>query len=139
MRGFPEDGVLPADKRTEYQEQRNACRALATQAGCTAAAQLLESGSDLRSEGGNRFLLGKLELRLPLFSALDLGVFGEAGNLWFKSPENWSEFQLRYVAGAGLRLRTPVGPVAFDVGLNLSPDREVNEQPANMHFSIGLF
>ena len=31
------------------------------------------------------------------------------------------------------------GPVAFDVGVNLSPDREVNEQPANMHFSIGLF
>jgi outer membrane protein assembly factor BamA len=139
MRGFREDGVLPADLRTTYHEQRNACRALATQAGCTAAAQLLESGSDLRSEGGNRFVLGKLELRLPLFSALDLGIFAEAGNLWLESPQKWKDFELRYVAGAGLRLRTPVGPVAFDLGLNLSPDREVNEQPASMHFSIGLF
>lgn len=139
MRGFREDGVLPADLRSEYRAQRNACRALANPAGCTAAARLLESGNDLRSEGGNQFVLGKLELRVPLVSELELGLFAEAGNLWLNAPSDWSELQLRYVTGAGLRLRTPVGPVAFDVGLNLDPDRDVNEQAANVHFSIGLF
>ena len=139
MRGFREDGVLPADLREEYRMQRGACRALVSQAGCTAAAQLLERGQDLRSEGGNQFVLGKLELRLPLVSSLDLGIFGEAGNLWLNGPTSLELTHLRWVAGAGLRLRTPVGPVAFDMGFNLFPDREVNEQTANFHFSIGLF
>jgi outer membrane protein assembly factor BamA len=140
MRGFREDGVLPADRREVLRQEREACRALVTSAGCSPAAALLENGRDLRSEGGNRFALAKLELRLPsfLFRSVDLGLFGEAGNLWLV-PGEWDPFDLRYVAGTGLRVATPVGPVAFDVGFNLAPDETVNEQAVNVHFSVGLF
>ena len=60
--------------------------------------------SELVSEGGELFTLGKAELRLPFFSAFDLGIFFEAGNLWL-NPANHELFDLRYVAGTGLRSR----------------------------------
>jgi outer membrane translocation and assembly module TamA len=44
---------------------------------------------------------------------------------------------LRYTAGAGVRVSTPVGPLALDYGINL--DRRPNEDFGAVHFSIGLF
>ncbi|MCI0569348.1 MAG: BamA/TamA family outer membrane protein [Myxococcaceae bacterium] len=138
LRGFREDGLMSVERRRELRTEREDCRRLVAQAGCTAAAQLLEQGVDLRSEGGDAFALGKLELRLPLVAAVDLGLFAEAGNLWQRAEALALE-DLRYVAGAGIRYVTPVGPLALDVGINLDPDSFVNEPAASVHFSIGLF
>lgn len=138
MRGFREDGLLPADRRTDLAQEVGACRALINPAGCTPAAKALLSGQQLPSEGGEVFALGKAELRFPAYGAFDLGVFFEAGNLWL-SPQNFNPLELRYVAGAGLRLGTPIGPLAFDFGVNLFPDQTVNEPAFQLHFNIGLF
>jgi outer membrane protein assembly factor BamA len=45
--------------------------------------------------------------------------------------------KLRYTAGAGLRLATPIGPVALDYGVKLV--RREWEDVGALHFSIGLF
>lgn len=140
LRGFREDGVLPADRRKELHNERTACAALANPAGCTDASVVLLSGQELPSEGGELFTLYKAELRFPLpaFPSLDTAVFFEAGNLWLQQSL-YTPLELRYVAGTGIRYVTPIGPLAFDVGFNLFPDGAVNEPTVNVHFSIGLF
>jgi outer membrane protein insertion porin family len=46
---------------------------------------------------------------------------------------------LRPTAGVGLRLNTPVGPIALDWGFNLDPRGALEERGNALHFSIGLF
>ncbi|HZH03766.1 MAG TPA: BamA/TamA family outer membrane protein, partial [Myxococcaceae bacterium] len=138
MRGFREDGVIPQDRRTAFRQEREACRALASGAGCSPAASILQSGRELPSPGGEMFTLGKAEARFPAFNAFDLGVFFEAGNLWL-SRLDVNLLDVRTAAGVGLRYLTPVGPLVFDLGFNLDPDPALNEQTAYVHFSIGLF
>ncbi|MBM4379315.1 MAG: BamA/TamA family outer membrane protein, partial [Deltaproteobacteria bacterium] len=86
LRGFREDGVLPADRRAALHEDRASCSATANPAGCTPAATVLASGREVPSEGGEVFTLGKVELRFPFPSvpSLDTAVFLEAGNLWLQ-------------------------------------------------------
>ncbi len=138
MRGFREDGMIPEDRRAALREDIGACVGILLPEGCSAEAEHLLAGNELPSEGGELYTLGKAELRFPLFGALDAGIFVEAGNLWLR-PEFFDPLRLRYVGGAGVRYGTPIGPVALDLGVNLLPDPYVNEQRANLHFSIGLF
>lgn len=68
----------------------------------------------------NSLLLGNAELRYRMVTvmglSLDLGAFGDAGNVWPGTPSlGWNEFLSDY--GLGLRLITPVGPVRVDYGL----------------------
>lgn len=138
LRGFGEDAVLPADRRADLASEVASCRALAYPSGCTPSAQTVLGGGQIPSEGGELFTLGKAELRFPLYGSLDLGTFFEAGNLWL-SAGRYDPLALRYVAGAGIRYITPVGPLALDVGFNLKPDDLVNEPTVALHFSVGLF
>ena len=136
MRGFREDGLLAEDQRADIAQQVTDCRALANPVGCTEVAKSIAAGREIGSQGGELFLLGKAELRFPAATSIDLGVFFEAGNLWLGPPR---AFALRTVAGAGVRYMTPIGPLAFDLGVNLAPDRWVNEPAINLHFNIGYF
>jgi outer membrane protein insertion porin family len=138
MRGFSEESIIAEDRRADLREDVLACRTLAHTHGCTPDAKVLREGRQLPSEGGELYTLFKSELRFPAYGAFDLGVFFEAGNLWLDADVA-ELLDLRYVAGAGLRYGTPIGPLALDVGFNLFPDRDLNEPTANLHFSIGLF
>jgi outer membrane protein insertion porin family len=138
LRGFRDDGLIPQDVRGEYAVERAQCEALVWTGGCTSRALALKSGSTLPSEGGTLFELVKAELRFPVVGDFDLGVFVEAGNLWF-STRHWDPFDLRPVAGLGIRYVTPVGPLALDVGFNLDPDDRLNEPIFAVQFSVGLF
>ncbi|MBX5482726.1 MAG: BamA/TamA family outer membrane protein [Myxococcaceae bacterium] len=141
MRGFREDGLLAEDRRKAIRADLRDCRILAQPRGCTPEADLINAGQEVPSEGGEIFMLVKSELRFPIYGAFDLGLFFEAGNLWLDqsqfTADSW--YQLRYVAGTGIRYGTPIGPIALDLGINLVPDLQVNEPRANAHFSIGLF
>lgn len=138
MRGFREDGLIPAERRSDLRREVASCTALANQAGCTPAAAVLLQGLEVPSEGGEVFALSKAELRFPaLWPDVELGVFVETGNLWL-SPRGVNLKELRYVAGAGLRY-SALGPAALDFGINLFPDHTVNEPTFNLHFNIGLF
>lgn len=138
LRGFSEESLIAEDRRAAVREDLLACRTLAHSLGCAPDAVELGKGRQLPSEGGEVYTLLKSELRFPAYGAFNLGVFFEAGNLWMDS-DLFDLFKLRYVAGAGLRYGTPIGPLALDLGFNLFPDDALNEPTANLHFSIGLF
>ncbi len=138
LRGHREDGVLAEDRRTELRRELADCRSLIHPAGCSADRLAVLGGRPPTSEGGELFTLAKAELRIPTRASLELGLFLEAGNLWLDRTR-YELKSLRYSAGAGLRYQTPVGPLAFDVGVNLDPDETLNEPMAQIHFAIGTF
>jgi len=138
LRGFREDGILGEDRRTLLRRQLADCRSLVHPAGCSPELLTILAGQPPTSEGGQVFTLAKGELRIPVGSSFDVGLFLEAGNLW----EDLEQFQfgvLRYSTGVGARYQTPVGPLSFDVGFNLDPDETLNEPLVQFHFSIGTF
>jgi outer membrane protein assembly factor BamA len=91
---------------------------------------------DVAIRGGDIFLNPRIELRIPINETFQTGIFLDTGNLW-RDPEEIDLFALRYAAGAGLRITTPIGPLALDYGINLIP-RDWEDFGA-FHFSIGLF
>ncbi len=138
LRGFREDGILAEDRRTELRQNLEDCRALIHPSGCTEDLLAVLGGRSPTSEGGELFTLAKAEVRFPVRASLDLGVFLEAGNLWLDRTK-FVPTALRYATGVGLRYVTPVGPLAFDLGVNLDPDDVLNEPATQLHFSIGTF
>lgn len=92
---------------------------------------------DVSIRGGNLSLNTRLELRfpLPVSSFLSGGLFLDAGNVW-KDPRSIA-FKARLGVGLGLRIATPIGPIAFDYGFNVV--RYAWEDLGAFHFSIGLF
>ena len=68
--------------------------------------------------------------------ALETALFIDAGNVWV-DPLRLNPFSLRYAGGSGIRVATPVGPIALDYGVNLN--RRAWEDFGAFHFSIGLF
>ncbi len=138
LRGFREDGILAEDRRTALRTQLENCRAVIHPTGCTEDLLAVLGGRSPTSEGGELFTLAKAEVRFPVRASLDLGIFLEAGNLWLDRTQ-FVPTALRWATGVGLRYVTPVGPLAFDLGVNLDPDDALNEPATQLHFSIGTF
>jgi outer membrane protein assembly complex protein YaeT len=138
-RGFQLDTMLPQDVRSALNAiDVPICRQTATAASCSTAARLLRGGNQLPSPGGQVYDDFRAELRFPIYgNSLNGAVFIDAGNLW-SIPAFFNLFQLRPAAGFGLRLNSPVGPVAFDVGFNLAPDYLVNESVVQFFLTIGV-
>jgi outer membrane protein insertion porin family len=81
---------------------------------------------------------------------LGAAVFLDAGNVWESyqqlRPLRWthglrsatySELDVNYSAGAGIRLRTPVGPLRLDYGVNLNRALAPGASRGEWHFSLG--
>ncbi|RYZ63434.1 MAG: hypothetical protein EOP09_17675 [Proteobacteria bacterium] len=86
--------------------------------------------------GGDFFVNPRLELRIPVSGPFETALFVDAGNVWV-DPTLADPWNLRYTGGTGLRVSTPIGPVAVDYGINLR--RRSWEDFGAFHFSIGLF
>ena len=114
LRGFPLWSVIPEDV---YQRQIGE--------------------TNIPISGGDLLLNPRMELRIPVVGIWQTAVFLDTGNVWAVSSEVVDRFRLRYSAGLGLRVSTPVGPLALDYGINLDP--RPNEDFGAVHFSIGLF
>lgn len=113
LRGFPLWSVVPEDI---YRRQLD---------------------TNIPISGGDLLLNPRVELRVPVVGIWQTAVFVDSGNLWAVSSEVFDTFRLRYAAGLGVRISTPVGPLALDYGVNL--DRRPGEDFGAVHFSIGLF
>jgi outer membrane protein insertion porin family len=99
--------------------------------------------------GGQLLTIGNVEYRVPLKSFRDQMVlsgaaFYDTGNV-FERPQDFELNEFTHSAGLGLRLRTPLGPVRFDVGFNLNPKlRESIDEPGllelekRVHYFITL-
>jgi outer membrane protein insertion porin family len=131
LRGYLQDSMVPED----------------------IAEQLLDPNSELTLNevvirGGDVFINPRLELRIPISGDVQTALFLDGGNLW-RDPTRVDPLALRYAAGTGLRIGTPIGPLVFDYGFNvdrvldeLYPEREAQrfwEDIGAFHFSIGLF
>lgn len=90
---------------------------------------------DVALRGGDASINPRVELRVPITDLLNLGAFLDMGNLWV-DPTQISAV-LRYALGAGVRIGTPIGPLALDYGINML--RRSWEDFGAFHFSIGLF
>jgi outer membrane protein assembly factor BamA len=117
IRSFLSDSVVPQDVAERVQ-----------------AKEL--SIDDVAIRGGNLSVNPRAELRIPLTETFGLGVFLDTANVWV-DPAEFNPLSLRFGAGGGLRVTTPIGPLALDYGFNL--DRRDWEDPGALHFSIGLF
>jgi outer membrane protein insertion porin family len=122
LRGFAENAVNPTFAQT----------ALSTLNGVRADA------FQLFSQGGNLFLLAKAEIRFPLYGALGGAVFFDTGGLWLRMGD-FDINDLRYTTGFGIRYNTPVGPLAVDIGFNLTRKGVFGENPFALHFALGVF
>jgi outer membrane protein assembly complex protein YaeT len=89
--------------------------------------------------GGNSVVVLSGELRVTMFGPLQVVGFVDAGNV-FPGAADLDLTDLRPAAGGGLRYRSPVGPVRFDLGFNLDPRELVpgtRERRTVFHISLG--
>jgi outer membrane protein insertion porin family len=91
---------------------------------------------DVAIRGGDLSFNPRAELRLPVNDVASFGLFVDAANLWV-DPASFEPYRLRYAGGAGVRVATPVGPLALDYGINLN--RRPWEDFGALHFSVGLY
>ncbi|RPH98090.1 MAG: hypothetical protein EHM72_13075, partial [Calditrichaeota bacterium] len=82
--------------------------------------------------GGSSYLEGSLENRFPLWRIVQGAVFVDAGNVWINKGAMDID-ELRYAIGIGLRIKTPIGPIRFDIA---KPIRD-KQNDYRWHLSIG--
>jgi len=93
------------------------------------------TGDDPNQLGGSSFFLFNLEERFPLYHQLKGVVFADVGNV-FPTEDPFDHLgDLRYSAGLGLRITTPVGPLRLDYGRKI--DRQAGESSGELHFTLG--
>lgn len=77
--------------------------------------------------GGNALVLGSLEMRFPLFRFLHVAGFFDSGNV-FRTLHEVQASGFSHTAGAGLRIRTPFGPLRADYGYNLNLPADLQQR-----------
>ncbi len=89
---------------------------------------------------GNFYLMANvMDFRFPLFWWINGALFLDAGYVW-ADMEDISSFSgflkdMRFSAGPGIRVNTPLMVVRFDVGFKL--DRKPGEDLYQLHFDLG--
>ncbi|MQA28817.1 MAG: BamA/TamA family outer membrane protein [Luteitalea sp.] len=89
--------------------------------------------------GGNALVILNAELRAPVRGGLGVVGFFDAGNV-FSRTSNIDLGQLRSAVGFGIRYRSPVGPIRFDLGFKLRRKEiaaGVREGLTAVHISLG--
>lgn len=84
--------------------------------------------ADGNAVGGKHLVIGSLEYEYSLAPQWAAAAFYDAGN----AMDNLSD-PLSKGVGAGVRWRSPVGPIRFDVARALTPD----DRPWRVHINIG--
>jgi outer membrane protein insertion porin family/translocation and assembly module TamA len=98
--------------------------------------------SDGFTTGGLSMLEISSEARFPVSGNLGGVLFVDTGNAW-EDPWGVDLKDLLVDVGAGVRYITPIGPLRFDFGYQLTPidglliDGEEQRFPWRIHFSIG--
>jgi len=81
--------------------------------------------------GGQFKLIWNLEIRQAVWRWVGVGAFLDVGNVWSRIRDYRFD-GIRYAAGPGIRLNTPIGIVRFDAGFNPDP----GEWEKNIHYYI---
>ena len=94
-----------------------------------------DQGKNPIALGGKLMVLGNLELRIPLFWLFWGEVFMDAGNVWLRN-QDFKFIDIKPSVGSGLAILTPVGPLRFDYGVKLRPQKY--ESRGEFHISISF-
>ena len=92
--------------------------------------------------GGRTMLEVSTEARFGIRNKLGAVLFVDGGNAW-EGPFEARFSELRWAAGPGIRYDTPIGPVRFDLGIQLNPidglvlEGNPEKRKWRVHFSIG--
>ena len=96
--------------------------------------------------GGTVFINPRIELRVPAWKWGGFVIFLDAANSWRDKKNflrdangNFKPWRLRYSVGPGLSIDTPIGPIALDIGFNLTRHDLFNEPQWAFNFAIGRF
>ncbi len=84
--------------------------------------------------GGAGLALVNLEWRFPVAGVVGGAVFVDGGNVWSR----WRDMEgrdLRWGAGLGMRVATPIGPIRLEYGWKL--DRREGESAGELFFAFG--
>jgi outer membrane protein assembly factor BamA len=143
IRGFTQDSLIPEDIAQQLLDARDL-------AASNPGDNELLTVDRILIRGGDVFVNPRAELRIPISGSVQTALFLDTGNLWssIRAFQDLS-FRLRYSAGSGIRIATPVGPLVSDYGFNLERlldqlDKSRKRQRfwesiGAFHFSIGLF
>jgi outer membrane protein insertion porin family len=125
MRGWLQDTFIPQDYADGIASNPSLCSSSSTK--CL-----------IPVRGGNLMINPRVELRFPVYGAIDGALFADFGNLWVDPTYVYDHsITMRADVGPGIRLQTPVGPLVFDYGINVT--RRSYEDFGAFHFAIGLF
>ncbi len=91
--------------------------------------------ADGNPTGGEVRVLGNVELRLPLLGILGGNLFLDVGQVWEKQ-DLFALGELKVGLGGGVAIITPIGPIRFDLGWNLT-DPAPGLPRSVFHVSIG--
>ncbi|HVC18602.1 MAG TPA: POTRA domain-containing protein [Vicinamibacterales bacterium] len=70
-------------------------------------------------QGGDALIILNAELRIPVWRAIGVVGFVDAGNVWAHVGD-LNPAQIRAAVGFGLRYESPIGPIRIDLGFKLS-------------------
>lgn len=89
--------------------------------------------------GGEGLLVGNVEYTIPLIQYIKLAVFYDIGNVW-ADLQDFGQGGYKAGFGAGLRVKTPIGPINLDYGYPLDDLDELptgqQEQDGKFYFSV---
>jgi outer membrane protein assembly factor BamA len=125
MRGWLQDTFMPQEYANTIAQKPSLCPSSSTD--CLIALR-----------GGNLMINPRAELRFPIRAPVNAAIFADFGNLYLDPATLFdSPFSMRADVGLGIRVETPVGPLVFDYGINVT--RRPYEDFGAFHFAIGLF
>lgn len=119
-------GDLPAFRRL-YAGRRHTVRGFSSE-------DLGPQDAQGEAIGGFSSALASMEFAHPFIGPTQLAAFFDVGNIW-DEDDPFEVGDLRYGAGVGLRLVTPIGPMRLDIGYKL--DRKTGERRRETHLGIG--
>jgi outer membrane protein insertion porin family len=86
--------------------------------------------------GGNALIVGSVEIRVPIFSFIHFAGLYDTGNV-FRTIRDINAGGFSHTIGAGLRIKTPFGPLRADYGYNLNlPSDSIQRGLKRGHFFI---
>jgi len=85
--------------------------------------------------GGNVRLVTNIELSYAITDILRAYVFQDSGTAW-PDVDDLDPSDLRFSAGMGIGIRTPMGPLRVDYGIPINPD--AHQGNGRFHFNVGL-
>ncbi len=87
------------------------------------------------SIGGEAMVVGNVEYTIPIVDVLKAAVFFDTGNVWAKASDYGSD-GLKSGTGAGLRIKTPIGPINLDYGFPLNTEPGETKKSGKFYFSV---